>query len=195
MKHSQSCLIFMFAIVLMGCVPDFENPLPPPANLKSDDKMVGNWVCDMSTNEKVQLSIFARQSGWMDFVYVHHDDHRPAEVALLEGYVTAVGKNKFLNLRGRELNDQANSNTNRPWMLALYVAGLNSLEIRLFSDSKVKTLIESKELQGSVSKGENTEQIKVTTPSTNLLSLITEKGPGAFIDNDSITHQFKRAKK
>lgn len=202
MKLSETFRIVcaMLALVTCGCVPEFENPLPPPADLKSDAKLIGNWVCAMDTNETSQLSVFARPSGWMDFVYVTQyltrGDKR-ADVMAYEGYATQIGKNKFLSLRARVLDSDKSEGTNGTYVLAYYNAGRSRLDLSFFSQSKVKALMQSGELEGKIVKGAYTADVTVTAASSNLLSLISAKGVDAFVDNDdgSIKFKFSRAKK
>ena len=60
-------------ISLSSCYPEFKNPIPPPSELKADSQILGTWTRTFKVDQyeyKEQLSIFPRNSGWIDVVWI-----------------------------------------------------------------------------------------------------------------------------
>jgi len=188
------CLGLLLLVgMAVGCVPEFVNPLPLSPNLKSDGALAGDWIgteVNQGKTNEIRLFVLARSSGWMDFLYVTRNDAAdPVNVLQLEGYVTDIEKNKFLSLRGVEEGKE--SATNKTWLIAGYTVSSKNLDISLFSQAKVKALVEDGTLKGI---NTDSDSVKVTSSSDELVAAITNKGLKAFVDEESIM-RFSKSKK
>ncbi len=179
-KSSLYLMLLLFLLVyLASCYPEFKNPIPPPPELKPDNKILGTWIrtCKSDQDEyKEQVSIFPRSSGWVDVVWIYDIDKKGSgdgiNLLILEGYSTSVKKQQFLCLRFREKDfnnlvraDQKDRRhgdkrvEQEPftahWIIANYeTTNINELVIKPFSTRRIEELIEKGRLKGEVVKGE-----------------------------------------
>jgi hypothetical protein len=166
-------------ICFASCYPEFKNPIPPPAELKADPQILGNWVRTYKADQseyKQQLSIFTRSSGWIDVVWIYDIDKKEStdgiNLLVLEGYSTSVNKQRFLCLRFREkdyYNWARDHQIDRgrigreageePFTAYWFIVNYESLDndqliIKPFSTRRVEELIEKGKLKGEAVKAE-----------------------------------------
>ena len=206
---------FLLLISLTSCYPEFKNPIPPPHELKVDNQILGTWVRTIKGDQyehKEQLSIFSRNSGWIDAVWIYDIDRKESgdgiNLIVLEGYSTSVNKQRFLCLRFREKDSnwawahQKNHNSSDKeaieepftahWFIVNYQApNNNELVIKPFSTQKTEELIEKGMLKGEVVKEKvfkvqepSLDKVTVTSSSDELVKVISKEGAGAFIRDD-----------
>jgi len=168
-------LPLLLLISLTSCSPRFKNPIPPPPELKADSQILGTWTRTFKVDQyeyKEQLSIFPRNSGWIDVVWIYDIDRGPStdgiNLLVLEGYSTSVNKQRFLCLRFRKKdfswilrdkdysrsdNEVGASNFVVNWIIVNYETLNNGeLVIKPFSTQRVEELIKKGKLKGEVVK-------------------------------------------
>ena len=183
-------------LLLIGsCVVEFRHPLPPPDPFRPDPKLLGAWSPVEAADERIQFE--ARESGWMDVVYLSHvGDAEGLDVETFEAYSATVGKERFLCLRPRparraslQVRDDAGD-----YLLAHYRIRGRRMSLTLFSSTKLEALVQAGELDGIVNDDADVVSVTVHTPSEQLAAVIAEKGVAAFID-PSDTAELVRAKR
>jgi hypothetical protein len=188
-------LSLLLLICLASCYPTFKNPIPPPAKLKADHRILGTWVRTTDkSGSKQQLCIFRRSSGWIDVVVISNIDSNVSingpgiNVFVLEGYSTFVNKQRFLCLRLREKDLKGRPRTieDSYFLIVSYEIRSNGqLIMRPFSERKVKELIREGKLKGeTVKQGQYVDKVAVTSPSDELVEAISKEGAAAFIGKD-----------
>lgn len=190
----------MLVLALSGCIPEFENPLPPPAKLEPDAKILGNWISSGADPDNAQLSFFARDSGWVDILYVTQiggDDG--IDTSILEGYTTTVKKDDFICFRARQKDSDGKTSTSTNSVVTYLIAQYTfphrrSLRLAFFSDDTIAKLITSGELKGRViDRTNDVDSVIVTASSQELVTLISKKGVKELIDGGQV-EEFKKAK-
>ena len=172
-------------LITTSCVPEFTNPLPPPANGKPDKTVLGVWETAPEENDRAQVSVFPRASGEIDVVYVANvePDERLA-VLVFEGYATRIGKDNFLCLRRREPDDQSSPDEQREvsYLILHYRMSAEGLRVTPFSNSALRRMIEQEELKGNIREQKYFNEITVTASSDELAAAVIREGVAAFID-------------
>jgi hypothetical protein len=191
MKQRISTLPLLVLLLLStSCVPNFENALPLPKEMKPDMALLGTWESVQENEDgKSHVSFFGRPSGWIDIVFIDGIDGTSStdgvNVSTYEAYTANVGKDTFLCLRGRKKDHHEQEDKESPYLLAHYhVSRKGVLSIRLFDQDAIKKLIEKGVLQGVVTEGNYTDNVTVTASSDEVASAIAENGLGAFISQD-----------
>src|SRR5215510_5946541 len=93
----RAVAILLFAIALAGCAAS-KNPVGPAGEAVSEARLAGVWVQEGGDNDRWEyLHILPSADGkQLQIVAVNHGDK---SWAVLDGYVTAVGERRFVNLR------------------------------------------------------------------------------------------------
>ena len=93
----RAVAILLFAIALAGCAAS-KNPVGPESEAVSEPRLAGVWVQEGGDNDRWEyLHILPSADGkQLQIVAVNHGDK---SWAVLDGYVTAVGERRFVNLR------------------------------------------------------------------------------------------------
>jgi len=93
----RAVAILLFAIALAGCAAS-KNPVGPASEGVSEPRLAGVWVQEGGNNDRWEyLHILPGADGkQLQIVAVNHGDR---SWAVLDGYVTAIGKRRFVNLR------------------------------------------------------------------------------------------------
>jgi hypothetical protein len=168
-------LPLLLLICLASCCPVFQNPIPPPSELKADHQILGTWVRTFKGGQhesKEQLSIFQRSSGWIDVVYIYDIESEVSadgiNLLVFEGYSTSVNKQQFLCLRFRKkdfnwrLQEKDCSLSDKEivgapfaeyWIIVNYeISSNDELIIKRFSTLQVEELIKKGKLKGEIVK-------------------------------------------
>ena len=179
-----------------SCYPGFQHPIPAPDKLKPDSKILGVWFRTVAVGGE-QLSIFPRENGWVDIVYVYGINSKfykdGINLLAFEGYSTSVKEHKFLCLRPRKKDLLAmGREVDKFDEFGFYILNYDlskkgNLIMKHFSIEKVENLINSGELSGRVSKtdlaeGRLTDEVVVTASSEDLVTVISDKGIKAFVE-------------
>jgi hypothetical protein len=86
----------LFAVALAGCAAS-KNPLGPASEAVSEPRLAGLWAYDGGGDRWEYLHILPSADGkQVEIIAVNQDDKA---WAVLDGYVSAVGKRQFVNLR------------------------------------------------------------------------------------------------
>jgi len=179
------------ALVLIGtsCVPEFKNPLPPPADGKADETILGVWeTAPDEKNERQQISIFANKSGGIDVVCIADiDSEEGLSVSVFKGHTTRIGEDRFLSLMPRkpEKREPLDEPEKRTYIIAPYETSAESLVVKVFSLSVFRGMIERGELDGEIRDGKFLDSVVVTASSEELAAAITRKGVPALIEEDT----------
>jgi hypothetical protein len=186
--------IFFLGLFLLGsCYPEFRNPIPPPSELKADNKLTGTWKRTTESGTREHLCVFERQSGWLDVVYIYDINSKYSSdginVLIFEGYNTNVNENKFLCLRYRQKDhpDQNVYDINYTYFVANYKTTKNGiLIIRPFWSEAVQTLVEKGKLAGEIKKadlinGQPYDRVIITESSNSLGNFINTYGIKEFL--------------
>jgi hypothetical protein len=92
----RAVAILLFAVTLAGCAAS-KNPLGPTTAAISEPRLAGVWVSAGSAGDWEYLHILPSADGkQLQIVAVNEGDK---SWAVLDGYVTAVGQRRFVNLR------------------------------------------------------------------------------------------------
>ncbi len=88
--------VLLSAIALAGCAAS-KNPLGPPSEAVSEPRLAGVWAGEGDAASGEYLHILPSDDGkQLQIVAVNQGDK---SWAVLDGYVTAVGERRFVNLR------------------------------------------------------------------------------------------------
>lgn len=186
----------LLLVLAPSCYPVFKHPIPAPEKLKPDSKILGVWFRTVATGGE-QVSVFPRDNGWIDVVYIYGIKSKfyrdGINLLVFEGYSTSVKEHKFLCLRPRKKDllamgkkgdkiDEANF-----FIVNYDLSRKGNLIVKHFPTEKIGNLINSGELSGRVSKkdldeGRLTDEVLVTASSEELVTVISEKGIGAFVE-------------
>ena len=195
--HIFILLLLTGLLFLTGCVPEFENPLPPPGVMKADPALLGTWKIDSDqAGEITQVSFFGRESGWMDIVFVDGPSrYDGVDVSIFEAYTTKVNKDTFICLRPRRQDDQEQTNEESHYLLAHYnLSQEGILSISLFDQSAVERIIEEGLLKGEYKEINGKRDLsKVISSSDEIASAILKKGVESFISKED-TVKFRKLK-
>ena len=86
----------LFAVALAGCAAS-KNPIGPASEAVGEPRLAGVWAYDGGDNRWEYLHILPADDGkQLQIVAVNQGDK---SWAVLDGYVTAVGERRFVNLR------------------------------------------------------------------------------------------------
>ncbi len=86
----------LFAVALAGCAAS-KNPLGPASEAVGEPRLAGVWATDSGGDRWEYLHILPGDDGkQLQIVAVNQGDK---SWAVLDGYVTAVGEHRFVNLR------------------------------------------------------------------------------------------------
>jgi hypothetical protein len=185
---------FLFS---MGCVPEFENPLPSPKVMKADQALLGTWKIDSdNAGNIVQVSFFGRKTGWMDIVFVDGSSrYDGVEVSIFEAYTTNINKDTFLCLRPRRQDFQDQTNGELTYLLAYYhVSKEGILAVSLFDQGAVEGMIDKGLLKGEFKEVNGRKDlVKVVSSSDEIASAIAKKGVESFISKED-TVTFRKLK-
>ena len=174
-------------IVSTSCIPEFENPLPRPRDMKPDRTILGTWeTLHVPGEEHFQVSFFANKSGEMYIVWIEleKDLVTPPGIAILGGYTTSINKDKFLCFWFiKKVNQDVADEQKKPmFMIANYnISNKGILSINMFSQIAIKRMIEEGELKGQIKKGEYFDKVLVTSSSEELVAAILKDGLESFI--------------
>lgn len=200
-RRCGNLLVGGLLVLAAGCIPEFTNPLPPPDKLEPDRDLLGGWTQTEKSGTENQVLFYSRPTGWIDVLYLMDVNSGSKDSgldwAVYEGYSSALKGEKFLSLRARE-KDYADRR-DRPeaftYMLALYrVVSNDYLEITLFSEQKVRELVEAGALAGGVGTNRNADTVKVTASSDALKKAVEERPLGDFVDPSDVM-KFERLTK
>ena len=86
-----------FAVALAGCAAS-KNPIGPENQAVSEPRLAGVWIneSDRSSGDYLHILATADDNKRFQVVAVNHGDNA---WAVLDGYITAVGDRRFVNLR------------------------------------------------------------------------------------------------
>lgn len=197
-------LVCLNLAILTSCFPRFQNPLPVPTQLKADSNILGSWVTQpkksrrQSEDDKQYLHIYARNSGWVDIVYVASEgigNDKQYSALVFEGYTVQVNDSSVLCLRGKEMvvrGGEAGETRKLMdgYLLFPYTVSKEGIfRIWYLNEERVAQMIEKKEMEGKVVRGKSkyggpTLTVDVTASSTNIESALKSKGVGVLIDNE-----------
>jgi len=175
-------------LIATSCVPEFKNPLPPPADGKADEAILGVWETPPDEDEARQVSIFPNKSGGIDVVWIADmNSGEGLTVSVFTGHTTRIGEDKFLSLIRRNPDNQepADEPEKRAYFIAPYETSAERLIIKGFSLSAFRRMIEQSELDGEVHDGEYFDKIVVTSSSEDLAGAIGQKGVPALVEEDT----------
>ncbi len=178
---------------LVGCVPEFKNPLPAES-LTRDKGILGVWHSGKGTKREEQLSIFSRKTGWIDVVWVYDINSDSSvdgmNMLVFEGYAASVKEHKLLCLRQRQKDLGKNSGSDPGYLIIHYeITNEGALFTQPFSSAAVKKLIKAGVLKGTIRKHEHGEAIAVTSSSSELANVIVQKGMKHFLDEDDTNNR------
>jgi hypothetical protein len=92
----RAVAILLFAVTLAGCAAS-KNPVGPASAAVSEPRLAGVWVHEDDNDRWEYLHILPSADGkQLQIIAVNHGDK---SWAVLDGYVTAVGERRFVNLR------------------------------------------------------------------------------------------------
>jgi len=180
--------------VIGACVVEFRHPLPPPDPFRPDPKLLGAWTPVEDVDERIQFE--ARESGWMDVVYLTHlGDAEGLSVETFEAYSASVGKERFLCLRPRPTGRAALQTRQNAgdYLLAHYRIRGRRMSLTLLSQPKLEALVEAGVLDGVVHDDADVVSVTVHTPSEQLAAIIADQGVDAFIDWDDTAELVRAA--
>ncbi|MBN2133707.1 MAG: hypothetical protein JW741_29670 [Sedimentisphaerales bacterium] len=177
-------------LIATSCVPEFKNPLPPPADGKADETILGVWETPPGEgNDRQQISIFANKSGGLDVICIADiDSDEGLSVSVFRGHTTRIGEDKFLSLTPRkpEKREPLDDPEKRTFLIAPYETSAESLVVKVFSLSTFRHMIEQGELDGEIRDRTHLDSVIVTASSEELAAAIARKGAAALIDEDSV---------
>ena len=86
----------LFAVALAGCAAS-KSPLGPASEAVGEPRLAGTWASDGNAGDWEYLHILPSDDGkQLQIIAVNQGDK---SWAVLDGYVTAIGDRRFLNLR------------------------------------------------------------------------------------------------
>ncbi len=178
-----------FVLIATSCVPEFKNPLPPPADGKADEAILGVWETRPDEgNDRQQISIFANKSGGIDVVCIADiDSEEGLSVSVFKGHTTRIGEDKFLSLTPRkpEKREPLDEPEKRTYLIVPYETSAESLVVKVFSLSAFRHMIEQGELAGEIRDGKYLDSVVVTASSKELAAAIARKGVPALVEEDT----------
>ena len=90
----RALAILLTVTALAGCVAS-KNPIGPASEAASEPRLAGVWVKEGDGGGREYLHILERDKQ-LQVVAINHGD---SSWAVLDGYVSAVGEHRFVNLR------------------------------------------------------------------------------------------------
>lgn len=195
MKKLQLLPLLGSALLLVSCVPEFENPLPPD-RVEADAALLGDWRSEPDARgDQSRASFFARTNGWYDIVFLTGINRRTGtegiDCSLYEGFSTRVGDREFLcfRLRERDFKERKDAPEHFRFLIAGYAAGRGSLEVRILSESKVRDLVRGGVLKGQSGQSPTSGPVVVVSSPIELRDAIL-KTPDKELFGDPL--KFKR---
>ena len=186
----------LLLVLASSCYPVFKHPIPSPEKSKPDSKILGVWFRTAAVGGE-QVSVFPRDNGWIDVVYIYGIKSKfyrdGINLLVFEGYSTSVKEHKFLCLRPRKkdliaMGRKVDKIDEINFFIVNYkLSRKGNLIVNNFPTEKIINLINSGELSGRVSKtdlaeGQLSNGVEVTASSEELVTVISEKGIGAFVE-------------
>ncbi|MCE9614410.1 MAG: hypothetical protein K8T26_09050 [Lentisphaerae bacterium] len=183
----ENLLALALALAGAACVPVFTNP--PPPDPKPDPALLGTWTSDRSDKDPSQVSFFARQDGGVDIIHLTEIDgtsDKGAGASIYEGYTATVGPDHVLCFRGRD--EKTKAGEAQPYLMARYRIGTpDQLEVQLFLSEAVRTMIESGQLQGTITEEEHMpDSITVTSAAPAFVDAMLKSGADAFVSSNDV---------
>lgn len=180
------CVLFApaaFAVLLLvGCYVEFENPLPPAADLKADRELVGSWTVNRPDGE-AYLHVYARSNGWIDLFFITRESEDRMDVVQREGYTARVGDTRVLCVSPGPQKGEGREKEG--WMLFPYEIGPDgSLRIWDLEVPAFEKLVESRQLTGEVTGSKRTRGVKVRSSSDELQAFFSKHGIKPFAGED-----------
>jgi len=174
-------------IVSTSCIPEFENPLPHPKDMKPDRAILGTWETFHEGGESFQMTFLPLKSGGMYIVWINFekDSSAPPDISIFWGYTTSINKDKFLCLRfiKKVSQDSVDDERKKPmFLIADYnISNKGILSVNMFLQSEISRMIEEGKLKGRIEKGKYGNDVLVTSSSEELVAAIQKYGVESFI--------------
>jgi len=193
-KGLTKCILLGCVLLAGACLPEFRNGLPRDPGVQTYDRLAGSWYC-VTENDRQELSIYPRKSGWVDIVYVYDIESSTSRdginVLVFEGYSVTLGEDRLMCFRLRKKDFGKTKADSDPKQFSFLMARYSmpdeeELIIENFSVEKVKRLVDEGKLEGEVferapAEGRFFPGVVVTSPSEKLGTVISEQGVEEFI--------------
>ncbi len=158
------CFLGVIAMVC-ACVPEFENPLPVPEDLKADPKIVGYWLHQGDEEEPAMLHIYPRENGYIDLLLVTREKTRDDTKNIEDqgvlyylpyyGFATTINSQPVLCVKPRAKAIPDMDESESKWFILPYYIDKNAiLKIYLLQPESFIEAVESKALEGEADHDE-----------------------------------------
>lgn len=167
-------LLVPVLLLLSACIPDSKYPLPPPADGKGDDRLIGRWV-SMEEDEKGYADISSSGGGRYLVRIVDKPDRD--EEARYEILTTAIGDRWYMSILPVGRAEDTSPKT-RPYMIAIYdISGEGILSIRLMSWEALAEDVRAGRVAGKVESGKDWDDVLLTAESEALSAYVAAADP------------------
>ncbi|MEO6053267.1 MAG: hypothetical protein ABIP97_04575 [Chthoniobacterales bacterium] len=170
MKITRNLLFTLLIMgVLSGCYTESKNPLSPSEGAIADLRLIGKW----KTKDGDLLIITATHKGaWM------HLEEVPSKKggttpAFYDFYPTAIGSQRFLNIRMTEYDAKNRPKKRRGYIFAHYeVSKKGTLSFCTMSDEEMAKVVKTGKLKGHVEKGQYLTDVFINDSTENLVTFL-----------------------
>jgi len=174
------CILGVIAMIC-ACVPEFENPLPVPKDLKPDLKIAGYWLHQGGDDESMMLHIYPRPNGYIDLHLISRegsgDNNSIEEQGVTAnipyfGFTTTINKQPVLCVKPLanaipDIDESDNTWTIVPY----YIDKTGILKIYLLKPEAFSEAVENKQLVGEA----DGDDVRIKNSSKQLGTFFADK--------------------
>ncbi len=156
-----ACGAILLGLALAACVPESNNPAGDPASAVHDGDLYGLWGADWEDG-RLFLHVFDAGQGLIDVYTVNHKKDGGGEADHYQGFVSAVGKRRIVNLQLVDANGEDSGGAATYVFVAYQMTAPGKLEVHFIDDKVFIAAVTAGTLKGQVT-GEGADQTVLLT--------------------------------
>ena len=173
--------IVVMVIFLGGCVPYSDNPLTDPNCEKIDTAIVGTWFWNEENDSGFVHIGLNKKSKLLQVIMIEHDKDGTIDVSEFSGHTSALGNNKYLNLKWVRPSDEP-----KGYLLIKYSTDGESLAISLLNAKVIENAIKEGSLKGTVGKGKYAYSLSITEEQKKLQQFVLKHDKELFQEKSNL---------
>ena len=173
--------IVVMVIFLGGCIPYLDNPLTDPNCEKIDTAIVGTWFWNEENDSGFVHIGLNKKSKLLQVIMIEHDKDGTIDVSEFNGHTSALGTNKYLNLKWVRPSDEP-----KGYLLIKYSTDGESLVISLLNAKVIENAIKEGSLKGTVGKGKYAYSLSITEEQKKLQQFVLKHDKELFQEKSNL---------
>lgn len=198
MKIIKLFVIFSILIIINACFITSKNPLSKLEDAILDNKLSGLWKFQKMNETKIDgyLLILKGVDKYYEIIMFDKDFtiNNSSDFYNFHAFISNINNEKYLNLQFLKIESgKYMSDSNDSFIIVNYKIKNNLLIISFLNEDFFKKAIESKIIQGSITKGSYSTSVDITDSIENLNNFIKNSKIEELIDKET-KYELKKIK-